>query len=245
MVLCSQKVFRAESHGLGHDGDLFQPNLFLERLQRILELIRATGHSPFQFHRSQGFQVPRKDDARIVHSVSPFSKAYHKSLLRRPGMPHRQPPHHAFAVPGRRREEAILTKLVVSHRCAKARLSIANRHYDVVNAIASPSHDIMDESTHHLMLYNDDDVIDETAAETPDYILQQDERLLRQHHRHARCTLQAHDKVAEFYPESGAFQGNSVATNEFHVPYWRAIGEWSDLTRVPALVGRSPLDDSE
>eukprot|EP00959_Pyramimonas_sp_CCMP1952_P263119 5502472-Pyramimonas_sp.AAC.1 len=111
---------REESHGLGHGGDQFQPALFLERLQHILAMARATRRSPFQFHRSQGFQVPKKDDVRIVHSVSPFSKAYHKSLLRRPGKPHRQPPHHEFAVPGRRREEAIITKLVVSHRFAKA-----------------------------------------------------------------------------------------------------------------------------
>eukprot|EP00959_Pyramimonas_sp_CCMP1952_P302058 6320438-Pyramimonas_sp.AAC.1 len=30
----------------------------------------------------------------------------------------------------------------------------------------------MDEATHHLMLYSDGNIIDETAAETPNHILQ-------------------------------------------------------------------------
>eukprot|EP00959_Pyramimonas_sp_CCMP1952_P313546 6562961-Pyramimonas_sp.AAC.1 len=49
----------------------------------------------------------------------------------------------------------------------------------------------------------------------PAHVTDQDERLLRQHHRHATCVLHASDIPAEFYPRSGSFQGNSVATNEF------------------------------
>eukprot|EP00959_Pyramimonas_sp_CCMP1952_P436512 9140524-Pyramimonas_sp.AAC.1 len=94
MVLWFQAVYTPESHGIGHDAALYEPQLFLKRLQRVLDMIRATGHSPYQFHRSQGFQIPKKDDVRIVHSVSSFSKAYHKGPLRRRGKPHR-PPHIA------------------------------------------------------------------------------------------------------------------------------------------------------
>eukprot|EP00959_Pyramimonas_sp_CCMP1952_P094910 1984996-Pyramimonas_sp.AAC.1 len=112
MILWPQAVYKQETHGVGHDPTLYEPKLFVKRLQHILDMTRATGHSPFQFHRSQGFQIPKKDDVRIVHSISSFSKAYHKGLLRRPGKPSRPPPHHAFAVPGRRREEAILVKML-------------------------------------------------------------------------------------------------------------------------------------
>eukprot|EP00959_Pyramimonas_sp_CCMP1952_P455227 9471238-Pyramimonas_sp.AAC.1 len=108
--------------------------------------------------------------------------------------------------------------MLVSHRCSKHGLSIANRHYDVVNAFASPSHDIMDQATQYLMLPQpDDDIEDDADDDTPAHVAEQDERLLRQHRRHSTCVLQTSDVPAEFYPRSGTFQGNSVATSEFHM----------------------------
>eukprot|EP00959_Pyramimonas_sp_CCMP1952_P258629 5406308-Pyramimonas_sp.AAC.1 len=82
------------------------------------------------------------------------------------------------------------------------------------------------------MLPQADDDFPEREEATRAHVAEQDERLLRQHHRHATCALQASDIPAEFDPRSGAFQGNSVATDEFRAPRWQAVPAWGGERRI-------------
>ena len=139
MILQCDETWIQGKHGIGYESDCKTPaQSTVERFKQVFMCGRATGISPLQWHRGHGCQVPKKGgDARIVHCVSPFSKAYHQHLCRKYRDQQPRVPQHAFGVRGRRREEVVCIKMFfMAHRMHQVGLSVLPRHYDVINALS-------------------------------------------------------------------------------------------------------------
>ena len=102
-----------------------------------------------------------------------------------------KPPHHAFAVHGRRREEATCINQLRSHKCRSAGLSSAQRTHDVINAFAFSSYQVLDARVERHVVHDFTRPRDVTECS-----------LVQQDHRHSSCSLNTHDDHVVFVPRA-------------------------------------------
>eukprot|EP00959_Pyramimonas_sp_CCMP1952_P085397 1785848-Pyramimonas_sp.AAC.1 len=122
--------------------------------------------------------------------------------------------------------------MLVSHRCSKAGPSIANHHYDVVNACAPPSHDTMDHATQHLM---------RSIKTTTTYLTNKtlhfstSPNKMNAYYVSITVALLVSYKLPTFLlsfaPAAVPFKALALPLTGFCVPDWRAARDWSSATK--------------
>ena len=229
ILLSAKRVLTLDNvSGVGYRNDIQVPHTYVGKVKRILASVRATGTTVFQFSHSRGFQVPKKEGSRTVHGLSPFGKSYFKQLIRHERNAEVEVPHHVCSVRGRRREEAIAAKCIVTQRAHDAGYSVYGKNYDVVNAFASPDFSELDTAV-DAYVNGEDDYRD------------QDRGFIKQHHRYNLCTLEASDGEVHLHATCGTCQGNTVATELSGKSYWGTLDEWTSQTTQDLLQIESPI----
>ena len=199
-----------------------------ERLVHLLACIRAWQLPPWQFNVSRCWTISKgngkrgRPGARFVHGILTFSKAYMRALWQQQDVS--DVPDHAFAVAGRRREEAIVAQMILSYRLGKKSIAHYNDFEDVANAFPSLLHTKVSESLHHAR----------HVEEASMFII---------HATSGVFTLKVDGIDRHFEAGSGVFAGSSVATDLFHYTYWPAIEEWTKSDQ--RLCATSPITGTQ
>eukprot|EP00971_Amphidinium_carterae_P332499 6466688-Amphidinium_carterae.1 len=235
MLLNPTDVQKQLKLGLGACSPLSTPKTFQRCFLQLLQVIRATGHAPRQFHYSQGILVHKKamphckedtdelcSDARVVHCFGALPKLYIRHAWNQ--LPSAGHPDNLFgAIRNRSREEAIIIQEQMCWSLSQNGLSSATRFYDVRNAFPSVDlRKLTSQIEHHQHPFGP---------------------LILQHLTQHVCKLAAPDGSLLLSPGCGVPQGSSVATDLFNAvcaDVVTALDEQVSITS-PALVGVSPL----
>ena len=137
-------VFLKEGVGLSRQ----TPETFAFRrwLRNMMEQVRRTRATPLKWQRSRvvgldkGNFLRGPEAKRHIPVLDHMGKCYFKCLLHKQLYKPTYPPSWHGCIEGRRRQGAIATKLILSHRLRRLGRSHITSYFDVKNAYASQKH---------------------------------------------------------------------------------------------------------
>lgn len=203
--------------GIGYHVPELQTPKFHNIVQCLCVAIRRSHSTPITWHRSGAFVLGKNNGKegcaaqRLLHSLDTLGKHFYAAVWRRAKI-HVHRDYACAYLPGRRREQAILTQSLLAHRLRLAKISFCMELEDATNAFASVTHPRL----RRFLYANCDD----------DFVI----NILLQRLAQATLVLKCADGELTLHIGSGTLPGDAIACWWFLGVYHSAIDQFCETS---------------